>query len=200
MEVPVELSRIIITETSPQQVIYLREKGGERSFPIVIGVHEALAIDRRLKGISTPRPLTHDLLARVIDALGGQLERIVINDLRDSTFIAKLVIHRNGGAVEVDCRPSDAIALGSAFNTPIFVAEHVFEQVIRDTLDMASQRENLQLRRDELASGIAELREQMEDESFSSASGDEKRTLQRQLKEMQAELEAIEEILRHLPG
>ena len=200
MDLPVELSRIIITETSPQQVIYLKEKGGDRTFPIVIGFPEALAIDRRLKGIPTPRPLTHDLLARVIEAMGGQLEKIVIHDLRDSTFIAKLVIHRDGQAIEVDSRPSDAIAVGSAFDTPIFVAEHVFEQVVRDTLDLSSQREGLQIRRDELAASISELQQHLAAGSpTEDASSDEKRSLQQQLREMQAELEAIEEILRHLP-
>ena len=159
-----------------------------------------MAIDRRLKGIPTPRPLTHDLLARVIEAMGGQLEKIVIHDLRDSTFIAKLVIHRDGQAIEVDSRPSDAIAVGSAFDTPIFVAEHVFEQVVRDTLDLSSQREGLQIRRDELAASISELQQHLAAGSpTEDASSDEKRSLQQQLREMQAELEAIEQILRHLP-
>jgi hypothetical protein len=200
MELPVELFRIIITETSPQQVIFLKEKGGDRSFPIVIGVHEALAIRGRLKGIPSTRPLTYDLLAQVIEAMGGRLEKIVINDLRDRTFIAKLVIQRDGEAIEVDSRPSDAIALGSAFGTPIFVAEHVFEQVVKDTLDVAGQRENLRLRRDELATGIAKLREHLDD-GFAlpdDASG-EKKAILAQLREMQTELETIEEILRHLP-
>jgi bifunctional DNase/RNase len=200
MDIPVELSRIIITETSPQQVIVLKEKDGERSFPIVIGVHEALAIDRRLKGIRTPRPLTHDLLAVVIKAMRGELEKIVIDDLRDSTFIAKLVIRRDGEMVEVDSRPSDAIALGAASNTPIFVADHVLEQVRKDSLEYLTNRENLEARRDELARGIAELRGLLDDESLEAdVSGERKRELQRQVNEMQAELEAVEEILRHLP-
>lgn len=200
MELPVELFRIVITETSPQQVIFLKEKGGDRSFPIVIGIHEAVAINRRLEGRPGPRPLTHDLLALVIEAMGGRLERIVINDLRDSTFIAKLVIQRDGEAIEVDSRPSDAIALGSAFNTPIFVAEHVFEQVVKDTLDLASQREGLQLQRDRLATGIAQLQEQLDNRFVLPDDADEeKKAIVLQLREMQTQLEAIEEILRYLP-
>ena len=129
MAVQVELKRIIITETSDQQVIYLKEVEGERSFPIVIGATEALAIDRRLKGIPTPRPQTHELLSAVIEKLDARLERILINDLQDHTFFAKLVIRQNGKSVEVDSRPSDAIALGVANNVPIFVAEHVLNEV-----------------------------------------------------------------------
>lgn len=129
MAIQIELKRIIITETSDQQVIYLKEVTGERAFPIVIGSNEAFAIDRRLKGQPTPRPQTHELLASVIEKLEGTLERIVINDLQDHTFFARLVIRYHGKTVEIDCRPSDAIALGVASNVPIFVAEHVMDEV-----------------------------------------------------------------------
>jgi len=128
MDVEVELSRIIIQETSDQQFIFLREKNGERSFPIVIGTTEALAIDRRLKGVQVPRPLTHDLIFNVVTEMGGNLERIVINDLHDHTFYALLVIRVNDKLVKVDARPSDAIALGIVNQTPIFCAEHVLDE------------------------------------------------------------------------
>jgi uncharacterized protein len=129
MSVQVELKRIIITEDSDQQVIYLKEVSGERAFPIVIGNNEAFAIDRRLKGQPTPRPYTHELLAAVIEKLEGKLERIVINDLQDHTFFARLVIRQDSKMIEIDCRPSDAIALGIAGNVPIFVADHVMNEV-----------------------------------------------------------------------
>src|ERR1035437_3990805 len=132
MDVLMELSRILITEMGDQQVIFLREKGGERTFPILIGTGEALAIDRRLKQIPTPRPMTHDLLANVIEAMGGTLEKIVIGDLHEHTFIATLFIRRDGEVIEVDSRPSDAIALGVAFETPIYVAQHVLEEILRE--------------------------------------------------------------------
>lgn len=128
MEVEAELARIIINEASDQQIIVLKEQGGQRSFPIVIGIVEIFAIDRGLKGINTPRPLTHDLLASIIESLGAKVEKIVINDLRNHTFYAKIHISLNGRKVEVDSRPSDAIALSTALNAPIFVAEHVFER------------------------------------------------------------------------
>lgn len=87
MSVQVELKRIIITETSDQQVIYLKEVSGERAFPIVIGRPEAEAIDRRLKGLATPRPQTHELLSSVIEKMDGTLERILISDMQDHTFL-----------------------------------------------------------------------------------------------------------------
>ena len=128
MEVRVELVRIMINEAGDHQVIVLKEVGGARSFPIVIGFFEAAAIDRRLKGLRLPRPLTHDLLAGVIEALGGRLARVVVTDLRDHTFYANLVIDRNGDEVRVDARPSDAIALGIANDTPIFIEDHVLNE------------------------------------------------------------------------
>ena len=128
MDVEVELSRIIINETSDQQIIVLKERHGQRSFPIVIGIAEIFAIDRRLKGIKPPRPMTHDLLDSVIENLGAKIEKIVINDLRNHTFYAKIHLSLNGRTVEVDSRPSDAIALGAASNAPIYVADHIFEK------------------------------------------------------------------------
>jgi bifunctional DNase/RNase len=128
METEAELSRIIINEMSDQQIIVLKERHGERSFPIVIGIVEIFAIDRRLKGIKPARPMTHDLLANVIDSLGAKIEKIVINDLRHHIFFARIHLRLNGRTIEIDSRPSDAIALGTATNAPIFVAEHVFEQ------------------------------------------------------------------------
>jgi len=127
MEKEAELSRIIINETSDQQIIVIKERHGNRSFPIVIGIVEIFAIDRRLKGIEPPRPMTHDLLDSVIEGLGAKIEKIVINDLRNHTFYAKIHLSLNGRTVEIDSRPSDAIALGAASSAPIYVADHVFD-------------------------------------------------------------------------
>lgn len=128
MDVEVELSRIIINETSDQQIIVLKELNGSRGFPIVIGIVEIFAIDRRLKGITPPRPMTHDLLASVIEQLGAKVERIVIDDLRNHTFYAKIYLNVDGRTVKVDSRPSDAIALCAAIKAPIFVADHVLDK------------------------------------------------------------------------
>ena len=129
MSVQMELNKIIISEMQDQQIIMLKEVDGERTFPIVIGSGEAYAIDRRLKGIPTARPLTHDLLASVIEHLGGEIDRIEINDLENHTFFARIHIRQNGTTVKVDSRPSDAIALGVATSVPIYVAEHVLDAV-----------------------------------------------------------------------
>ncbi len=129
--VQMELSRIMISETSDHQIVVLKEKEGQRSFPIVIGLHEAWAIDRAVKGIPTPRPLTHDLIHNVIDGLGAGLKQILINDLRNNTFYARLILQRDGDAIEIDSRPSDAIALAMQRSTPIFVAEKVLDEVCR---------------------------------------------------------------------
>ncbi len=129
MEIRVDLARIIIHDNAEQQYIVLKERDGERSFPIVIGDMEANAIDRRLKKMRLPRPMTHDLLSTVIEKMDGEIEKIVIHDLKEHTFFAKLVIRQNGRVVEVDSRPSDAIALGVAAETPLFVEDAVLREV-----------------------------------------------------------------------
>ena len=128
--VPMELSRIIISETNDEQVIVLKEIEGKRAFPIVIGIWEALAIDRNIKGKKTPRPMTHDLLENVIQGLEGKLEKVVVSDLKERTFYARLVLRRNGHTVEIDSRPSDAIALAVQMKAPIWVDEKVLDEVM----------------------------------------------------------------------
>lgn len=125
MAVQMELSRILIRELNDYQLIELREIEGERAFPIVIGLPEAQAIERRLKGIDIKRPQTHELLSNIIERLGGEIESIGITDLSEHTFFAVLRIRRGSELIEIDCRPSDAIALGVAHGVPIDVAEHV---------------------------------------------------------------------------
>ncbi|MEM7681138.1 MAG: bifunctional nuclease family protein [Planctomycetota bacterium] len=135
MSVPMELARILIRETDDMHVVELREAGVDpadaRVFPIVIGLHEAGAIERRLMGHTPPRPQTHELLENVIGDLGYQLERITISDLENHTFFAKLHLTNGdpGQAREIDARPSDAIALSIPGSTPIFVSEQVLEEV-----------------------------------------------------------------------
>ena len=127
--VHMELKRIIISEVHDQQVVILKEVDGDRSFPIVIGIFEATSIDRRVKKMPSPRPLTHDLVTSVIDMLGGELRDVFISELRDHTYYAKIRIRMNGEQVEVDSRPSDAIALAVTASVPIYVAEDVLEEV-----------------------------------------------------------------------
>src|SRR4051812_29900748 len=130
--VQMELKRIIISEIHEQQMILLREVEGERNFSIMIGIFEATSIDRRVKKLPSPRPLTHDLIAQVIDNLGGELRDVFISELRDHTYYAKLRIRKDGEMTEVDCRPSDAIALAVTASVPIYVSEDVLEEVCSD--------------------------------------------------------------------
>jgi bifunctional DNase/RNase len=127
--VQMDLRRIIINEVQDQQVILLRETEGDRSFPIVIGIFEATSIDRRVRGMTSPRPLTHDLVAAAIEELGGEIQDIYISDLRDHTYFAKLRVRHEGELKEIDCRPSDAIALAVTAKVPIYVAEDVLNEV-----------------------------------------------------------------------
>ncbi len=129
MLVPMELSRVLILDSSSEQFIELAERSGTRSFAIKIGTMEAMAIERRLGGQSLPRPQTHDLLDQAITALGGELERIVIHRLEQGTYFASILVRQAGRTVELDARPSDAIALGIKHRTPIEVAEEVLEAV-----------------------------------------------------------------------
>lgn len=154
MAVRMELSRILIRELTDYQIIELREVlGGSpapgqstapshphdpthpqepRSFPIVIGLPEAQAIERRLKGIKIQRPQTHDLLANIIEQLGGTLQSITINNLAEHTFFATLDVVQNGSLLHIDSRPSDAIAIGIAGNVPIYVEEDVLQAAAQD--------------------------------------------------------------------
>ncbi len=127
--VQMELTRIIINETSDSHIIVLKEVDGDRRFPIVIGVFEASSIDRRVRNQASSRPLTHDLLANTIDLLGGDLQDIYINELREHTYYAKLRIKHEGELVEVDSRPSDAIALAVTVDVPIYVADDILDEV-----------------------------------------------------------------------
>ena len=131
MLVRMQLARIVIVDSQEERasMIVLREIDGERAFPILIGVNEAYAIDRRMRRITIPRPLTHDLIVNIIEEMDGQIERVVINALRDQTFYAKLVVRHDGEIVEIDSRPSDALAVGAGLDIPVFVDEVVLKEV-----------------------------------------------------------------------
>jgi bifunctional DNase/RNase len=135
MPVEMQLSRIIISEIHDQQIIYLREVDGSRQFPIVIGIFEASSIDRRVKGFQAPRPLTHDLIVRVVEQLAGELDSVVISELREGTYFAQLRVRRDGELIEIDARPSDAIAVAVTCNPPlpIYVNEDVLEEALSDS-------------------------------------------------------------------
>jgi len=132
MPIQMELRRIIISELDPHQIVILKEVEGERNFPIVIGIFEATSIDRRVRGEPSPRPLTHDLIIAVVEQMGGEIQDIVISDLKDHTYFAKLRVRKDGELTEVDCRPSDAIAVAVASRVPIYVNENVLGEALED--------------------------------------------------------------------
>ena len=133
--IQVELATIIIDEKNHDQAVVLREKGGTRQIPIVIGYLEATSIQMKIAGIEAPRPMTHDLLVSVIDSLEAQVLAVLIDDLQEGTFFAKLKLkNKLGQAVIIDCRPSDGIALAVRLKVPIYVEEKVLQQALTNEM------------------------------------------------------------------
>jgi len=127
--IQVELSKIIIDEKRQDQIIVLKEKDGERQFPIVIGFLEASSIKMKLSGIEPPRPMTHDLLVSIVEGLGARVRRLIIDKMVNNTFHAKLEFKfRNGKKKLIDARPSDGVAVAIRTNADIFVDEDVLKK------------------------------------------------------------------------
>ena len=126
--IEVFVESIRVNMTNYRRVVMLKEKTAPRYLPIWIGHFEADAIAIPMQNVPVSRPLTHDLLKGVIEQLGGKITRVLINELADETFYAKLIVDLNGRDVEVDARPSDAIAVAIRAKVPIFVEEAVFDQ------------------------------------------------------------------------
>jgi uncharacterized protein len=130
--VPMQLARIIKSDITENQVIYLKELDGDRQFPILIGYFEATSIDLRVTHAERPaRPLTHDLIVGVAHSLGAKIESVVITELKDQTYFALLRLDKAGETIDVDARPSDAIAVAVSFQPPlpILVAEDIVDQL-----------------------------------------------------------------------
>ena len=126
--IEMELTGVRVELPTNQPIVLLRERAGERYLPIWIGAAEAAAIALSLQGVTTPRPMTHDLIKNMLDDLSVQVQRIVVTELRDSTFFATIQLQRNGDSYEVSSRPSDAIALAVRMAVPIFANEDVLEE------------------------------------------------------------------------
>lgn len=125
--IPMEVVGVRVELPSNQPIVLLREKDGNRYLPIWIGANEATSIATAMEGVEPPRPLTHDLMRSVIDALGALATRVVITEMRDSVFFADLALDMSGNEVEVSSRPSDAIALAVRTGTPVFALSGVLE-------------------------------------------------------------------------
>jgi bifunctional DNase/RNase len=128
MSVKMKIQGLMIDPVSQMPIVILKDSSEDQVLPIWVGVFEANAIATQLEKIESPRPMTHDLLRSTIEQLGGRIEKIVITDLRDATFYATLHLDRGGEKVEVDSRPSDAMALALRCEAPIFVEETVLEK------------------------------------------------------------------------
>ena len=126
--IEVTIDSIRVSLMSQNRIVVLKEEDGERYLPIWIGPFEADAITLQLQGMEVHRPLTHDLLKSVIETLGAEVLHILINGLEKNTYFARIVLEADGDRVEVDSRPSDAIALAVRVSAPIYVAEEVMDQ------------------------------------------------------------------------
>jgi bifunctional DNase/RNase len=126
--IEMELTGVRVELPTNQPIILLRERDGERYLPIWIGAAEAAAIALSLQGVVTPRPMTHDLLKNILEDLTVQVQRIVVTELRDSTFYASIEMQRAAESFEVSSRPSDAIALAVRMSIPIFASEEVLDE------------------------------------------------------------------------
>lgn len=127
--IEVTVSKVAIDVNSKMPVIVLKEKEGDKTLPIWIGLFEAQAIALALENVRPPRPLTHDLAKSLIEKLEGRVDRVVISDLRHNTFYARILMRRNGEPLQVDSRPSDAIALALRLKVPIFIEETVLDKI-----------------------------------------------------------------------
>lgn len=126
--IEMELTGVRVELPSNQPIVLLRERAGERYLPIWIGAAEAAAIALSLQGVETPRPMTHDLMKNILQDLAVSVHRVVVTELRDSTFFASIQMQRGDDSFEISSRPSDAIALAVRLATPIFASEEVLEE------------------------------------------------------------------------
>ncbi len=126
LEVRLAAVRVDLQSNTP--VILLQEKGGERSLPIFIGAPEATAIAFAVQGVDVPRPMTHDLMRDILAALGAKVERVVVTEVRDSTYFAEIHLELGGRSLEVSSRPSDAVALATRTGSPLYVSEELMEE------------------------------------------------------------------------
>jgi bifunctional DNase/RNase len=138
MQIEMSIKGLMVDPISNMPIVILRDKEGTRTLPIWVGMFEANAIALQIENISTPRPMTHDLLRNVIQDLKGTVEKIVVSDLQDGTFYAMIYLRVHDELLAIDSRPSDAIALALRTRAPIFVEEAVIDSA--KTVDVASDK------------------------------------------------------------
>jgi len=140
MQSEMVIKGLMVDPVTNMPIVILRDKDGERVLPIWVGVFEANAIALQIENIATPRPMTHDLLRNVIRDLNASVEKIVVSDLRETTFYALIYLRVGPELVAVDARPSDALALALRTQAPIFVEEHVIDSA--RTVDLSPEPAN----------------------------------------------------------
>jgi len=138
MQIEMSIKGLMVDPISNMPIVILRDKDGSRTLPIWVGMFEANAIALQIENISTPRPMTHDLLRNVIHDLKALVQKIVVCDLQDSTFYALIYLSMNGEVLAIDARPSDAIALALRTRAPIFVEEAVIDNA--KTVDVTADK------------------------------------------------------------
>jgi bifunctional DNase/RNase len=143
MQIEMTIKGLMVDPITNMPIIILRDQEGQRVLPIWVGVFEANAIALQIENVQTPRPMTHDLLKNVIDDLRGQVERIVVCELKENTFYATIHMKASGRQLQVDARPSDAIALALRTGSPIFVEE----AVIQSARSVESSKDNVDVTR-----------------------------------------------------
>lgn len=138
MQIEMTIKGLMVDPITNMPIIILRDKEGQRVLPIWVGIFEANAIALQMENISTPRPMTHDLLRNVIEDLAGSVSKVVVSDLRENTFYALIYVETGTDTVAIDARPSDAIALALRTQAPIFVEENVIDNA--KTVDFTTDK------------------------------------------------------------
>jgi bifunctional DNase/RNase len=138
MQIEMTIRGLMVDPITNMPIIILRDRDGQRVLPIWVGVYEANAIALQMENVTTPRPMTHDLLKNVIQDLRATIDKIVVSDLKENTFYALIHLTVNGEGMAIDARPSDAIALALRARAPIFVEDRVIDNA--KTLDFAPEK------------------------------------------------------------
>jgi bifunctional DNase/RNase len=138
MQIEMSIKGLMVDPITNTPIVILRDKDGQKVLPIWVGIFEANAIALQIENISTPRPMTHDLLRNVIQDVKASVEKIVVCDLQENTFYALIYLRLNGDTLAIDARPSDAIALALRTRAPIFVEDHVIDHA--KTADFSAEK------------------------------------------------------------
>jgi len=162
MEVEMKIRGLMMDPVTNMPIVILKDVNGTAVLPIWVGIYEANAIALEIEKVTTPRPMTHDLIKNVLEELGWQLERVVVTELRESTFFAELHLTSNGSTHVISSRPSDAIALAARTGTTIFADESVLDEAAYPPEDQSEEEQ------DEVVEQFKEFIDSVNPEDFAS--------------------------------